>query len=145
MKKLFMLLPYFFISLSIVAQKTPVKNNPNDNFCNALSKVIGHASSQFEKLKTGGYLTFLNPGAESWVGQGWIASMNFPGAFTSFIGKEENAPNSYIVYFGTYRSQTEAQKETEIIKNKLSACLPGFSVEDRAYMENNFQGFPINF
>ncbi len=145
MKKLFILLPYFFISLSIAAQTTPVKNNPNDNFCNALSKVIAQAPGQFEKLKTGGYLAFLNPSTGSWVGNGWVASVNFPGAFLSNIEKLENGPNNYNAYFGNYQSEADARKEAGIIKNKLSTCLPGFTVEDRGYMENNFQGFPINF
>jgi hypothetical protein len=145
MKKLFILLSYFFISLSIAAQKTPVKNNPNNNFCNALLKVIAQAPGQFEKLKTGGYLAFLNPSTGSLVGDGWVASINFPDAFLSNINPVENGPNTYNVYLGNYQSEADARKEAGIIKNKLSACLPGFTIEDRAYMENNFHGFPINF
>ena len=145
MKKLFILLSYFFISLNIPAQKTPVKNNPNDIFCNTLLKVIAQSSSQFEKLKTGGYLAFLNPKAGGWVGNGWVASINFPGAFLSNIEQVENGPNTYNAYFGNYPSEADARKEAGIIKNKVSACLPGYTIEDRAYMENSFQGFPINF
>ena len=151
MKKLPILCCSILISLCIAAQKTPVKNksgktNPANSFCNTLSKVMAQAQGQFEKIKTGEYTpTIVDLSTGEWLGEGWVASINLPGAIGSFIQPDLSQPNLYRAFFGTFQTETEAKKKLNILKKQLTTCLPHFTVENQPYMINSFQGFPEAF
>jgi hypothetical protein len=127
MKKLFFAISYFFISLSITAQKTSLKINPADDFCERLSEIMGHAYSNFKEINTREQQAPEETYEDGFEDINFFderATLEFPGAKLSSI----HLNTDYSAFFGIYKTKNEATKKIDSIKSQLIYCLKNYKI-----------------